>query len=271
MRPIGAGFSGNGCVGRRRLARNGALGDGPFLDAPDGLTGHAVEEEDRAHLRDDRERRDRLAVARDVDERRRGREIEVPEVVVHELVEPLELPGRGVEGDDAVGVEVVALAVAAVVVGRRRAGRREHEAALFVDREERPHVGPGPVLPAVAFPGLDAGLPRARHRVERPQQLAGARVPAADVAVEAEARRLLAVVAARDDDVLEDGRRREEGDAAVHVAANLGLEVDRSGVAELGDRRAGLRVEGDHLLARADDDAAAPPSCPRASTRRRAG
>src|SRR4029453_895565 len=71
-----------------------------------------------------------------------------------------------------------------------------------------------------------------RHGVERPQQLAGARIPPANVAVETETRRLLAVVAAGDDDVLVDHRRRRETEPAVDVAAHAGLEIDGAIVAE---------------------------------------
>src|SRR5204862_8007713 len=65
------------------------------------------------------------------------------------------------------------------------------------------------------------------------------------VAVQPGARRLLAVVAAGNDDVLVDRGRRGQAEAAVHVAANAGLEIDRPGlaVAEPGRRLAALRVE----------------------------
>src|SRR6185295_6779030 len=133
--------------------------------------------------------------------------------------------------DDRVAVEIGAVTFAAVVVRRRRADRRVDDAALGVDGEEGPDVGAGAVFPAVAFPGLDARLPRARHGVERPQQLAGLGVPAANVAVQPGARRLLAVVAAGDDDVLVDRGRRRQAEVAVDVAADARLEIDRSGVA----------------------------------------
>ena len=91
---------------------------------------------------------------------------------MNELSIPLQRPRRRVERDDGVAVQVCALAVAAVVVGGRRADRRVDDPPLGVDREKRPDVGPGAVLPALAFPCVDSGLARARHRVERPQQLA---------------------------------------------------------------------------------------------------
>ena len=167
---------------------------------------------------------------------------------------PLQLAGRRVERDDRVAVEVRALAIAAVVVGRRRADRRVDDAALGVDGEERPDVGARSILPALAFPRLDARLAGARHGVKRPEQLAGPRVPSADVAVEARARRLLAVVAAGDDDVLVDRRRRREAEAAVDVAADAGLEIDRAVVAEPGGRLAALRVDREQPIAGAAEE-----------------
>jgi hypothetical protein len=60
-----------------------------------------------------------------------------------------------------------------------------------------------------------------------PEELSGPGIPAADVAVETRARRLFTVVAAGNDDVLVDRRRRGEAEAAVHVASDAGLEIDR--------------------------------------------
>src|SRR6185503_14265683 len=144
------------------------------------------------------DRRNRAPVALDVEQGRRGRKVVVPQVVVHELPLPLRLPRQRVERHDRVAVQVRALAIAAVIVGGWRPQRREDEAALDVDGEERPDVRARTILPALPFPGLDAGLAGPGHGVERPQQLPAPRVPSADVTVEAGARRLLAVVAAGD-------------------------------------------------------------------------
>src|SRR4029077_20704045 len=97
-------------------------------------------------------------------------------------------------------------------------------------------------------------LPGARQGVEGPEQLARLRVPAANVAVEAETRLLLAVVAAGDDQVAVDHRRRGQADVARDVAADPGRQIDRSVLAELRDRLAGLRVERDQAIAGAGED-----------------
>ena len=163
-----------------------------------------------------------------------------------ELLKPFQLAGRGVEGDEGVAVEVPALAIGAVEVGGRRSRRREHQAAREVDGHVRPRVRARAVLPALAFPRLDAGLARSRNRVKRPQQLPAARIPAPNVAVEAGARRAFAVAASGDDDVAEDDRRRIEHEEPVHVAADTLFQVEVTALAEAGHDGAGLRIERDH-------------------------
>ena len=64
-----------------------------------------------------------FAVANNGGQRRRGCEIGVPEIVMDYLVVPLLLSGQSVDCDDAVGIQVVAEAFAAVGVVRRRSGR----------------------------------------------------------------------------------------------------------------------------------------------------
>ena len=73
---------------------------------------------------------------------------------------------------------------------------------------------------------------------------ARARVPAADVAVEPVARRLLAVVAAGDHEVLVDGGRGDEAELPVDIAADARLEVDGAAVAEARRRLTRLRIQG---------------------------
>src|SRR5258705_7192014 len=103
---------------RRRipLARNIALRDRTLLDAEYRLPVRAIEDEHVAALADRRERRDRPASLSDVDQARRGREIDVPDVVMHGLEVPSVLPGGDIDGNDGVGEQVVARAIAAPVV-----------------------------------------------------------------------------------------------------------------------------------------------------------
>ena len=89
--------------------------------------GHAVEDEDAAHLRGDRDRGGAVAPG---EERGLGRDVVVPEIVVDDLEAPHQLAGGGAQGDDGVRPPVVARARAAPVVGARAAGRDEHQPAL---------------------------------------------------------------------------------------------------------------------------------------------
>ena len=140
--------------------------------------------------------------------RRRGGGIVVPQIVMHELLVPLQLPGERIERDERVAVEVVAVAVGAVEIGGRAAERHVHEPALDIDGHEAPGVRAGAVLVGARRPRLASRLTRPRDGVERPQHLAGARIPPADVAVQpARRRRAFAVGAAGDHDVAVDGRR----------------------------------------------------------------
>ena len=120
LRASGAGFTGNGCVGHVASPGTVLCGTGRSSIAEDRLAGDAIEDEHQRHLRHHRDRGNGAAVALDVDQRRRRRHVVVPEVVMNELPVPLQLPGRRVERDDGVAVEVRALAIPAVIVGRRR-------------------------------------------------------------------------------------------------------------------------------------------------------
>ena len=83
---------------RARRARR--RGHGPLLDRPDRLAGHAIEREDEPLLGDLRDRLDSLAVDGDVEQVRRGRQVVVPQPVVHELVVPDALAGLDVEAHE---------------------------------------------------------------------------------------------------------------------------------------------------------------------------
>src|SRR5678816_4686572 len=87
--------------------------------------------------------------------------------------------------------------------------------------------------------------------MKRPQQLSGHGVPPANVTIEPETRRLLAVVAAGDDDVLVDRRWRDQRNPSVDVALDRRLEIDGTVLAKGRNRRARLRVDRDESIARA--------------------
>ena len=236
-----------------------------LLDGPDRLAGGAVEDVGETLLADLRERLDRPAVDLDVDESRRGREVVVPDPVVDRLEVPDPLPGLGVDGDDALGEEVVAEAMAAVVVAGRRAGRQIDVAELVVGAQRRPDVGVARVAPRLVQPGIGAEVVGLRDGAEHPPHVAGARVDPLDPA----GRCLPA-----DDEVRDDGRRdhhvagddRRRGHAHQVAALVVGgaplrsrdvlHQIDPAVVAEVADGVAGAGVDRDEVrLARAPEDA----------------
>ena len=77
----------------------------------------------------------------DVRQDRRARQIVVPELVVRELEVPAPLAGPDVQGDEAVGEQVVARPMAAVEVVGRRLRRHVDQAERLVGRHLPPGAG----------------------------------------------------------------------------------------------------------------------------------
>ena len=162
--------------GPRALAGNVACGRGALFDRPDRLTRHAVEHIGVALLGELHERFHGTAVDRHVHQRRSGREIVVPDVVVRDLVVPDAPSGLEVDGDNRIGEQIAAEAVTAIVIVGRRFDGQIGVAELGIDRDRRPHAGVAGVGVGVLLPCLRAGLAVLRHRVERPFLFSGARV-----------------------------------------------------------------------------------------------
>src|SRR5206468_3317109 len=101
----------------------------------------AVEQEYESALGNLCDRVDARGMPRHRDEIGRGREIAVPEVVVHGLEMPQPLPGRRIECDERVREQVGAGAGATIEVRRRRTRGDEHDAPPLIDRHPRPRVG----------------------------------------------------------------------------------------------------------------------------------
>ena len=171
-------------LGRRKLlARHVRLRHGPLLDRPYRLARRAVENVGEGLLARLGHRLDCPPVDGDVDQHGRRREVVVPDAVVDGLEVPHPLAGPRIDADEALGEEVVAGPVpAVVVVGRRRraAGRTRPSSSspvgcahmlvlpLYLPRHA--------VVHRVGAPGLDAELVLERDGVERPEVLARAHV-----------------------------------------------------------------------------------------------
>ena len=160
-----------------------------------------------------------------------------------ELLVPQALAGLGVEGDEAVGKEILADAVSAPEIKRRRARRAEDDAALFVEGEPGPDVRAADVGVGVRRPSLVADLAGQWDGVEAPDEFPAADVVGADVSGCSRGR-TFAKAHAHDEEIAEEhaGRVGLQGEPT-DVAAEIGLEVDGAFPAEAWDALAGRGVE----------------------------
>jgi hypothetical protein len=156
--------------------------NGAFLDWEQRRAGCAIEHEDEGGLGRLHDRIDRRSVALHRDQHRRRGQVVVPQVVVDGLEVPDALASRGAQRHHRIGEEVGAGTIGAVEVGARRTDRQEHQTALEVGGDRRPHIGGAGVAPAVVLPGIGAELAGPRDGAERPQQPPAARVEGAHVA-----------------------------------------------------------------------------------------
>ena len=261
LRREGLGGRG-GVAGHRRRRRR------PILDRPHGLARDAVEYVEEALLADLGDDLPGIGArrTREVDQRRSGREVVVPEAVADSLEVPELLARFDVDRDEALGVEVVARAVATVEVVRRGADRQVDDAVLVVAGEHGPDVRVAGVAPGLVLPGLDALVTLLGHGAEHPAEFARARVPAAHPARDGFLRDpAVGDRGAGDDHVADHDRRRlhgvEQGVQVVPLAA-VGArqalhQVDTAAVAEVLVRAAGTGVDREQVaVAGAPVDAA---------------
>ena len=127
-RANGSGRRGTGCVREARSPGTGLAGTGSLVHREERRAGLAIEHEDEALLGRLRHRVDRAAVARTVTSVGGGGKSrsQMSWCTAWKCQTPL--AGGGVERQQAVGEQVVAGAVGAVEVGRRRSGRHEDDA-----------------------------------------------------------------------------------------------------------------------------------------------
>ena len=218
----------------RPAARIDFLGPGRLDErlGDDHFAGDAIDRVEEAVAVGEHHDLARLSADRQLAEHRHLRRIPVVHVVRRELVVPAPLAGVGVERDERRGVEVVALARAAVVIGTGIAGAEEDQVLLGI-------VGPGdPDRSAAAQVGVAlrprprAGIAGPRDRVEAPGALAGVHVVCVDEPADA-------VLGAgdADNDLILDDERRDGGGIAQLVVRELDVE----------DRRPGFHVERDEV------------------------
>ena len=152
---------------------------------------------------------------------------------MHGLERPHQFAGLGAQCDDRVGVLVISGPLAAPKIRARRAGRQEHQPALFIRRHRRPDIG---------MAGLDAVV---KQRIETPARPSAPRVEGAH---EPKRRIDAAVVADRradDDHAAAHQRRGRDLKLAWRVQRLADIDLDFAAAAEIRAWRAGLGVERD--------------------------
>ena len=214
------------------------------MDGVERRAGAAVEDEDEAHFGGDGDGGGGVAEG---EEEGLGGDVVVPEVVVDDLEGPDLFAGGGVEGDEGVGVSVVAGAETSVVVGRGGAGGEIEEVEGGVGGDDGPGVGGAGAEFLVFGPGN--GLPG-------PELAAGLGIVGADEAGLGVDLLVVADAGADDDDVPDDGGGRGHAVEAVFLKVNALLEVDFSVGTEVGAGLAGAGVEGEEAgVEGCDEDA----------------
>ena len=231
-RPVGAGLAlrvvlgpaGHRVDGREHVLVHVGLG----VDEGDGVR-TALEQPQIAVPGRVHQGRDGAPVARDVDQQRGRDLVPVPRAVPVILVVALQFAGVGVEGDDRVGVQVVAGALVADP-GAGVAGPPVGEVELGVERAGDPDGGAAGA-PRVARPRLVAGLAGAGDGVRPPHLLAR-----------------LGVVGGHEPPDAPFAARRADEHLAVGDEGRHGHVVARAVVGDgrLPDEFAGHRVERDH-------------------------
>jgi len=92
------------------------LGHRAIFDRPQRPAGRAIEHVDESLLGDLRDGTNAASADRDVDQVRRRGNVVVPESVAHQLEVPDPPAGGRLETDEAVGKEIVAVSLAAIVI-----------------------------------------------------------------------------------------------------------------------------------------------------------
>ena len=230
----------------RRIALTGhmALRHGQLLHLCQRLAGLAVEHEDHALLGHLQQRgvHPALGIAH-IDQSGLGRNVEVPQIVVHGLVEPARLAGADIHGHDGGAVLLhLRSALGRIEVRRRIARAQIGQAQSGVIGHAAPDIG------RVARIGLslrrrpgDVGI----ARVPGPDQLAAVHIEGAHHARGLVGREIVGHAAAHDHQVL--GHQRRRGlliPALLDLAHALG-QIQHTVLAEVGAWLARIGIERD--------------------------
>src|SRR5215469_12331794 len=149
---------------------------------------------------------------------------------------------RGVDSDEAVGIEIVAEAIAAVEIVRARAGGGKDDAALLIHGNAGPGIGAAGFQIRIFGPGVITLLAGIWDCMEGPEQFAAADVPATEVA--RRSRRRFAHSAMRNENILVKSSRTGHVDPIFRSrSAQLIIEIYRTILAEVLDGFARVGIQ----------------------------
>src|SRR5579885_2847248 len=143
--------------GRKPFSLNSALRDRALLDGQQRLPGLPVQDEKIAHLAGLGDGQYPLSLALNLDQRGGGRQVIVPEVMVHRLEGPDHLAGRGSQRYHRIGITVFTLSFAPKEVGAGAGGREKDKVARRIGRKGPPDVGAACPVSAI-LPGRPCGI-----------------------------------------------------------------------------------------------------------------
>src|ERR1700742_1354877 len=123
---------------------------------------------------------------------------------------PDSLAGRGVEGNQRIGKEVVADAITTIKIEDWRAGRDKDNATFLVDGHARPVIGCAGIFPGVFGPGVVTELSRPGDGMEGPAQDSSAHIECTDIS--GRRRMGFRIRPADNDQILVYAAGRSEGD-----------------------------------------------------------
>src|SRR5277367_265760 len=243
--------------GRILLAGRITLRNRALFDREDRLAGNAIEDKHVANFTGLHQRGNLFAVVRHVHQHRLGRQVEIPQFVVDGLEIPLQFAGSSVGGNQRVREEIVAGAIASVVVRGRPAERHVNDAELFVHGYGHgPDIRAAAALPAIVAPRVVTLFAWLSNGVEIPELFTGAGVVRAGIAGNSGCDFVLRVeigfawavhVCSDDDDVFVNRRNLGERDVHGHFAA----------LAEFRIGLAGFGAESDQFVTAGEKDARA--------------
>src|SRR6266567_145670 len=225
-----------------------------IFDREKRLTREAVEQVDESLLRGLCNRVNRMAAALDGEQHRRRRKIAVPNVVVNSLKMPEALAGARIDGDKAIGKQVVANAVRAIKIECGRTRGDVDDATGGVERHPGPVVGGAASFPRVRRPGVVTKFAGQRDGMKGPAKFSGAHVESANVARRGGKR--LRIAPPDDDRIFKDEPCTGEIDrvGAGRFAVEVFAKIDTTRIAKVRNGFAGGRVERIKVIHYADEN-----------------